>query len=105
MPRSSKTDRRGWWAHRAACPSEDPHRPPIGRYARGVAPRSAGRSLGHLIEIATVLRERGVFLRSLTEGFDTSTASGRLLYHVLGAVAEFEREVIKERTVAGMKSR
>jgi hypothetical protein len=42
-----------------------------------------GRSLGHLIEVATVLRERGVFLRSLTEGFDTSTASGRLLYHVL----------------------
>jgi hypothetical protein len=63
-----------------------------------------GRSLGHLIEFATALRERGVFLRSLTEGFDTSTASGRLLYHVLGAVAEFEREVIKERTVAGMKA-
>jgi DNA invertase Pin-like site-specific DNA recombinase len=63
-----------------------------------------GRSLGHLIEVATALRKRGVFLRSLTEGFDTSTASGRLLYHVLGAVAEFEREVIKERTVAGMKA-
>jgi DNA invertase Pin-like site-specific DNA recombinase len=45
-----------------------------------------------------VLRERGVFLRSLTEGFDTFTASGRHLYYVLGAVAEFEREVIKERT-------
>jgi DNA invertase Pin-like site-specific DNA recombinase len=58
-----------------------------------------GRSLGNLIEVATVLRERGVFLRSLTAGFDTSTVSGRL-YHVLGAVAEFEREVIKERTVA-----
>ena len=63
-----------------------------------------GRSLGHLIEIATTLRDRGIFLRSLSEGFDTSTASGRLLYHVLGAVAEFEREVIKERTVAGMKA-
>ena len=63
-----------------------------------------GRSLGHLIEVAKLLRERGVFLRSLTEGFDTSTASGRLLYHVLGAVAEFEREVIKERTIAGMKA-
>jgi DNA invertase Pin-like site-specific DNA recombinase len=61
-----------------------------------------GRSLGHLIEVATVLRERGVFFRSLTEGFDTSTASGRLLSHVLRAVAEFE--VIKERTVAGMKA-
>ena len=63
-----------------------------------------GRSLGLLIEVATVLRDRGVFLRSVTEGFDTSTASGRLLYHVLGAVAEFERGVIKERTVAGMKA-
>ncbi len=63
-----------------------------------------GRSLGHLIEIATTLRDRGIFLRSLSEGFDTSTASGRLLYHVLGAVAEFEREALKERTVAGMKA-
>ena len=60
--------------------------------------------LNPALTVATVLRERGVFLRSLTEGFDTSTASGRLLYHVLGAVAEFEREVIKERTVAGMKA-
>ncbi len=63
-----------------------------------------GRSLGRVIEVATVLRERGVFLRSLTEGFDTSTASGHLLYDVLGAVAEFEREVIKERRVARMKA-
>ncbi len=39
-------------------------------------------------------------MRSLTDGFDTSTASGRLSYHVLGAVAEFKREVIKERTAA-----
>jgi hypothetical protein len=69
--------------------------------------RNAYHNLG--LDVCTadareVLRERGVFLRSLTEGFDTSTASGRLLYHVLGAVAEFEREVIKERTVAGMKA-
>jgi DNA invertase Pin-like site-specific DNA recombinase len=63
-----------------------------------------GRSLAHLIELATYLRRGGVFLRSLTENFDTGTASGRLLYHVLGAVAEFERETIRERTVAGMRS-
>ena len=43
----------------------------------------------------------GVYVTD-SKGFDTSTASGRLLYHVLGAVAEFEREVIKERTVDGM---
>jgi DNA invertase Pin-like site-specific DNA recombinase len=63
-----------------------------------------GRSLGDLIAIAAELRERGIFLRSLCEGFDTATASGRLLYNVLGAVAEFERESIIERTRAGMRA-
>ena len=52
-----------------------------------------------------MLRERGVFLRSLTEGLDTSTAAGRLLHHVPGAVAECEREVIKERTCRRHESR
>ncbi len=46
-----------------------------------------GRSLGHLIEIAGTLRDRGIFLRSLSEGFDTSTASGRLLYEPAGQTA------------------
>jgi DNA invertase Pin-like site-specific DNA recombinase len=63
-----------------------------------------GRSLAHLVAIADELRERGVFLRSLTEAVDTATASGRLLYAVLGAVAQFERDVIVERTRAGMNS-
>lgn len=61
-----------------------------------------GRSLADLLRIATDLRTRGVHLRSLTEGFDTGTSSGRLLFAVLGAVAEFEREALRERTVAGM---
>jgi len=63
-----------------------------------------GRSTRHLLEIAEDLRDRGVHLRSLKEGFDTNTAAGRLLYAVLAAVAEFERELTIERTVAGMKA-
>jgi DNA invertase Pin-like site-specific DNA recombinase len=49
-----------------------------------------------------VLRERGVALRSLTEHIDTGTAAGQMLYSVLGAVAQFERDVLRERTVAGL---
>lgn len=60
-----------------------------------------GRSLLHLVGLAETLRERGVRFRSLTEAIDTSTASGRLLYAVLGAVAAFERDVLIERTRAG----
>jgi DNA invertase Pin-like site-specific DNA recombinase len=63
-----------------------------------------GRSLGHLVAIADDLRDRGIFLKSLTEAIDTATASGRLLYGVLGAVAAFERDVIVERTRAGMRA-
>jgi len=61
-----------------------------------------GRSLRHLLEISETLRERGVVLRSLTEHIDTATAAGKMLYAVLGAVAQFERDVLRERTVAGM---
>jgi DNA invertase Pin-like site-specific DNA recombinase len=61
-----------------------------------------GRSLGHLIDTVTGLDARGVGLRSLGEGIDTTTAAGRLLLHVLGAIAEFERALIVERTRAGL---
>jgi len=60
-----------------------------------------GRSLRNLLEIAEVLREREIALRSLTEHLDTATAAGRMLYSVLGAVAQFERDVLRERTVVG----
>jgi len=63
-----------------------------------------GRSLRHLLEISETLRERGVSLRSLTEHIDTATAAGKMLYAVLGAVAQFERDVLRERTVAGMRA-
>jgi DNA invertase Pin-like site-specific DNA recombinase len=61
-----------------------------------------GRSLQHLIAIVTTLEERRVGFRSLTEAIDTNTAGGRLLFHVMGALAEFERSLIAERTRAGM---
>jgi DNA invertase Pin-like site-specific DNA recombinase len=62
------------------------------------------RSLRHLIEIAEVLRQREVALRSLTEGIDTTTPAGRFLFHVLGSLAEMEREIIVERTQAGLRA-
>ena len=60
-----------------------------------------GRSIQHLIEVVTLLGERGVGFRSLTEGFDTTTPGGKLLFHALGALAHFERDLIRERTMAG----
>ena len=63
-----------------------------------------GRSLGHLIETVSELGGRGVGFRSLTEAIDTTTAGGRLTFHLFGALAEFERELIGERTRAGLKA-
>ncbi len=61
-----------------------------------------GRSLQHLIETVTTLRERGIGFRSLTEQIDTTTPGGKLVFHVFGALAEFERDLIRERTNAGL---
>lgn len=61
-----------------------------------------GRSLAHLIQITARLEAAGIGFRSLSEAIDTTTASGRLLFHVMGAIAEFERSLISERTRAGM---
>ncbi len=61
-----------------------------------------GRSLKHLIETVTALKQQGVSFRSLTENIDTSTATGNLVFQIFGALAEFERNLIKERTIAGL---
>jgi len=61
-----------------------------------------GRSLSHLLTIVNALRERNVAFRSLTEGMDTTTASGELLFHVFGALAQYERALTRERVVAGL---
>ena len=61
-----------------------------------------GRSLTHLIEIVNTLKAKRVAFRSLTEGMDTTTASGELFFHVFGALAQYERALIKERVTAGL---
>src|SRR5512135_3659681 len=61
-----------------------------------------GRSLRHLIDTAGVLQERGIGFQSLQEQLDTTTSSGKLVFHVFGALAEFERDLIRERTQAGL---
>jgi DNA invertase Pin-like site-specific DNA recombinase len=63
-----------------------------------------GRSLKHLIETVTRLKEQGISFKSLTENIDTSTATGNLVFQIFGALAEFERNLITERTVAGLES-
>jgi DNA invertase Pin-like site-specific DNA recombinase len=63
-----------------------------------------GRSLQHLIETVTALKEQGVAFKSLTENIDTSTATGNLVFQIFGALAEFERNLIKERTMAGLQA-
>lgn len=65
----------------------------------------AGRSLKHLLEINEELTKKGVTLIVLSDGIDTSTSSGRLQMQLLGAVAEFERALISERTKAAMVGR
>ena len=61
-----------------------------------------GRSLKHLIETVTALQARKVGFRSLQESIDTTTSGGKLIFHVFGALAEFERDLIRERTQAGL---
>ena len=61
-----------------------------------------GRSLGHLIELIEALREKGAGFQSLSDGINTTTAGGKLVFHIMGALAEFERSLIIERTKAGL---
>jgi DNA invertase Pin-like site-specific DNA recombinase len=61
-----------------------------------------GRSLPHLITTMTTLEERGIGFKSLTENIDTTTSGGKLIFHIFGALAEFERNLIRERTTAGL---
>ena len=63
-----------------------------------------GRSLKHLIETINLLHEKKVGFVSVQESIDTTTSGGKLIFHVFGALAEFERELIRERTNAGLAS-
>lgn len=61
-----------------------------------------GRTVKGLVELADLLNSRGIQFRSLTDGIDTSTAAGRFFFHMMAALAEMERDLIRERTNAGL---
>jgi DNA invertase Pin-like site-specific DNA recombinase len=63
-----------------------------------------GRSIQHLIQLMTSLNERKISFKSLQESIDTSTSGGKLIFHMFSALAEFERDLIQERTQAGLKA-
>src|SRR5215203_3025945 len=63
-----------------------------------------GRSLPHLIATITSLESQGIGFKSLTENIDTTTSGGKLIFHIFGGLAEFERNLIRERTLAGLES-
>ncbi len=61
-----------------------------------------GRSLSHLLSIVEDLKHKGVDFASVQDGFDTSSASGKMVFSVIGAMAEYERNLMRERTMAGL---
>jgi DNA invertase Pin-like site-specific DNA recombinase len=61
-----------------------------------------GRTLPHLLQTVTSLEQQGVGFKSLTESIDTTSSSGKLIFQIFGALAEFERNLIRERTMAGL---
>ena len=63
-----------------------------------------GRTLKHLIATIADLSDKGIGFKSLQENMDTTTSGGKLIFHIFGALAEFEREVIRERTNAGLQA-
>jgi len=63
-----------------------------------------GRSLNHLIQTVTQLGDQKIGFKSIQESLDTTTSGGKLIFHIFGAIAEFEREIIRERTQAGLNA-
>ncbi len=63
-----------------------------------------GRSLKHLIDTISYLQQRNIGFKSITENIDTTTSGGKLIFHVFGALAEFERDLVRERTQAGLQA-
>lgn len=63
-----------------------------------------GRSVHNLVELGLALAERGIDLRVLHQGIDTATPGGKLTFHILAAIAEFERDLISERTKDGLEA-
>ncbi|MFT5469288.1 MAG: DNA invertase Pin-like site-specific DNA recombinase [Verrucomicrobiales bacterium] len=67
-------------------------------------PDRLGRSLRHLLEVVDRLNEQGVGLKSLTDPIDTTTSQGKLIFNIFASLAEFERDLISERTKAGLQA-
>ncbi|MDR6464594.1 DNA invertase Pin-like site-specific DNA recombinase [Chryseobacterium sediminis] len=63
-----------------------------------------GRSLKHIIDLVLSLNEKGIIIKGLVDGVDTSTINGRLFLNLMASLAEYERELIRERTNAGLQS-
>jgi len=63
-----------------------------------------GRSLRHLIDVVTSLGKKGAFFKSTQENIDTSSSGGKFIFHLFGSLAEFERDIIRERTKAGLEA-
>lgn len=63
-----------------------------------------GRSLKHIIDLVLSLNEKGIIIKGLTDGVDTSTINGRLFLNLMASLAEYDRELIRERTNAGLSS-
>ncbi len=63
-----------------------------------------GRSLKHLLEIINSLHDKGIGFLSLNENIDTTSSTGKLIFHIFASLSEFERDIIRERTKAGLKS-
>lgn len=63
-----------------------------------------GRSLKHLLQIADDLQGKGIHLHIITQGIDTTTPAGKMLFSIMGSIAEYERELIKERVQAGLQA-
>lgn len=61
-----------------------------------------GRSLEHVMHLIKQFEEKGIEFKSISEGFDTTTPAGKLLFHIIGSLAQFERELIRERVNAGL---
>lgn len=63
-----------------------------------------GRSLKHLIEVVQDLADQNVDFVSVRDGIDTTTPTGKLIFHIVGAIGQFERDLIRERTIAGLEA-
>ena len=73
-----------------------------GELPNSMRPARLGRSLKELIKVIDFLEENAIGFQSLTENIDTTTSYGKLFFHIFGAFAQFERDLISERTKAGL---